>query len=211
MTAADLPAALAPHLSADAAAWLDAQREKIAAGEERALFLGFGLAPRKVGKAELDDDRLPGWSVDQAARIALLDAFPTDDEPRWLSAFDKLADAAEVRELVTLYQALPRLPFPEALADRAVDGLRTNVKTVFEAIAHRNPFPRERFTDDRWNQMVLKALFIGSSLRPIDGLRERMNDDLSQMLRDYADERSAAGRDVPADLTALLDDESSGG
>ncbi len=206
MPADDLAAALAPHLSPDAATWLDAQTEKIAAGDQRALFLAFGLAPRKVGKAELNDDAFPGWPVDQAARIALLQAFPADDEHRWLTAFDALVDAAEVRELVTLYQALPLLPFPDALADRAADGLRTNVKGVFEAIAHRNPFPAEHFTDARWNQMVLKALFIGSSLQPIVGLRERMNDDLARMLRDYADERTAAGRDVPADLIELLKD-----
>ncbi|MFH5803743.1 EboA domain-containing protein [Alienimonas sp. DA493] len=211
MTADDLTAALAPRLSADAAAWLDAQKEKIAAGEERALYLGFGLAPRKVGKAELNDERFPGWSVDQAARVALLLAFPTDDDHRWLVAFDKLADAAEVREQVALYRALPLLPFPHELADRAAEGLRTNVKGVFEAIAHDNPFPLHHFNDARWNQMVLKALFIGSSLGPIVGLRERMNQDLHLMLRDYAAERRAAGRDVPADLTDLLADKSSGG
>ena len=204
MPASDLTAALAPHLSADSAAWLDAQAAKIAAGDQRTLFLGFGLAPRKVGKADLSDDRFPGWSVDEAARVVLLQAFPTADEARWLAAFDALADAAEVREQITLYQALPLLPFPEALADRAADGLRTNVKGVFEAIAHRNPFPRDRFTDDRWNQMVLKALFIDSTLEPIVGLRERRNDDLARMLKDYAAERSAAGREVPPSLTDLL-------
>ncbi|QDT16976.1 EboA domain-containing protein [Alienimonas californiensis] len=204
MTVPDLPAALAPHLSADAAAWLDAQQEKVAAGDERALFLGFGLAPRKVGKAELNDARFPGWSVDQAARIVLLQAFPTEDEHRWLTAYDKLVDAAEVREQIALYRALPLLPFPHELADRAADGLRTNVKGVFEAIAHDNPFPQHHFNDARWNQMVLKALFIGSSVQPIVGLRERMNRDLAVMLHGYADERRAAGRDVPADLIDLL-------
>ena len=204
MPAPDLSAALDSPLSADAAAWLRDQKAKVAAGDQRALFLAFGLAPRKVGKADLPADRLPGWSVDQAARISLLRAFPTDDEPRWLAAFDALADAAEVRELIALYQGLSALPFPHALADRAADGLRTNVKGVFEAIAHRNPFPAEHFTDARWNQMVLKALFIGSSLAPILGLRERMNDDLAGMLRDYAAERRAAGRPVPDDLTELL-------
>ena len=211
MPVPDLAADPASPLSADAAAWLRAQRAKIAAGDERALFLAFGLAPRKVGKADLPDDRLPGWSVDQAARVSLLRAFPADDEARWLAAFDALVDAAEVRELIALYQGLTALPFPRALADRAADGLRTNVKGVFEAIAHRNPFPAEHFGDARWNQMVLKALFIGSSLGPILGLRERMNDELARMLRDYASEREAAGRAVPGELTSLLESHRTGG
>ena len=211
VTADDLDATLAPHLAADAAGWLRAQVEKVAAGDRRALELGFGLAPRKVGRADLGDDRLPGGTADAAARARLLLAFPTGDEAAWLAAFDRLANAAEVRELVALYRALPLLPFPAALADRAADGLRTNVKAVFEAIAHDNPFPRDRFTDARWNQMVLKALFIGSPLAPVVGLRGRMNDELATMLRDYARERAAAGRDVPGDLTALLQQDGTGG
>ena len=204
MSPADLDSLLAPHLDAAAAGWLREQTAKIAAGDVRALFLAFGLAPRKVGKADLPGDDLPGWSVDQAARVRLLFALPTDDEPAWLEAFDRLADAAAGGELIALYQALPMLPFPEALADRAADGLRTNARGVFEAIAHRNPFPRDRFADARWNQMVLKALFMGIPLAPVVGLRERMNDDLAAMLRDYAAERAAAGRIVPADLFGLL-------
>ena len=196
----DPRAAVDPHLSPEARAWLDGQIGKIAAGDRRALFLAFGLAPRKVGRAAT-----PDGSADSLARAALLLAFPTGDEAAWLAAFDALADAAEVGELVALYRALPVLPFPEALADRAADGLRTNARSVFEAIAHDNPFPRDRFTDARWNQMVLKALFIGSPLAPILGLRERMNDELRVMLRDYASEREAAGREVPEELTQLLE------
>ena len=48
--------------------------------------------------------------------------------------------------------------------------MRSAVKPVFEAIAHRNPYPAEMFEEGAWNQMVLKALFIGSSLAPIRGL-----------------------------------------
>ena len=210
MPAPDLDALLAPRLTAAAADWLRTQVAKIETGDERALFLAFGLAPRKVGKADLSSGAgetasgFAGWSADQAVRAKLLQSFPTDHEPRWLAAFDKLADAAEVRELIALYKSLPLLPFPDALADRAADGLRTNVKGVFEAIAHDNPFPRDRFNDDRWNQMVLKALFIGSSLKPVVGLEDRMNDDLARMLRDYAAERTAAGREVSPDLLDLL-------
>ena len=197
----DPRAAIDPHLAPAARAWLHEKIGEIAGGDERALFLAFGLAPRKVGRAET-----PGGPADQLARAALLLAFPADDRGRWLAAFDALADAAEVGELVALYRALPVLPFPDALADRAADGLRTNARSVFEAIAHHSPFPRDRFTDARWNQMILKALFIGSPLAPVVGLRERMNDDLAAMLRDYRAEREAAGRDVPGELAALLEE-----
>ena len=198
---AEARAQLAPHLSADAAAWLDERAAKVAAGDRRALFLAFGLAPRKVGRAEIAGT---GWTADQLARRVLLFSIPRYDREDWLATFDALLDAAEIGELVLLYRSLPDLPFPDALADRAADGLRTNARSVFEAIAHRNPFPAERFTDARWNQMILKALFIDSPLAPVVGLRERMNGDLAGMLRDYAAERTAAGRAVPDDLETLL-------
>ena len=71
---------------------------------------------------------------------------------------------------------------------------------VFEAVAHRNPYPREMFDQASWNQMVVKAVFIGSTLKLIQGLDERLNEELAQMLVDYAHERWAAGRPVTPEL-----------
>jgi hypothetical protein len=74
------------------------------------------------------------------------------------------------------------------------------MRAVFEAVAHRSPYPRERFAENRWNHMVLKALFVGSTLHPIEGLDERANPTLARMLCDYAHERWAAGRPVSPEL-----------
>jgi hypothetical protein len=49
------------------------------------------------------------------------------------------------------------------------------MKPVFEAVAHRNPYPVECFSEDAWNQMVVKAFFIGSHLWPIQELDRRGN------------------------------------
>jgi len=91
----------------------------------------------------------------------------------------------------------------EALARRVehgVFGYASTPPSVFEAIAHRNPYPRAHFDDHRWNHMVLKALFIGAPLAPIQGLDERANAELARILCDFAHERWAAGRPVPAEL-----------
>ena len=194
--------------------WLASSIAKTARDGRGGLFLAFPLASRIVGKADLVLDERGradaksarpgwtpvGWTLDQLARTRILLAFPSREAAEWRGALDLLARAGEVRELVALYQALPLLPFPDAHADRAREGLRTNMKPVFAAVAHYNPYPFENFDDDSWNQMVLKCLFIGLTLDPITGLDRRANPALAKMLSDYAHERWAAGRTVSPEL-----------
>lgn len=204
--------------SADGRRWLDSQLQLIAAADQKALFLTFGLIPRKLGKDDLkltSDDlahaatlrerwQPVNWTVDQAARTVLLLTFPSRELERYVETLDKLFAAGEVGELVALYQALPLLPHVEAHLLRAAEGIRTNIKGVFCAVAHNNPYPAEQLDDGRWNQMVLKSLFVGVPLYPIVGLDERGNLTLMRMLTDYAHERWAAGRKVPPELWRLV-------
>jgi hypothetical protein len=92
------------------------------------------------------------------------------------------------------------MPRPGELEGQAAEGARSNMQSVFEAVAHRNPYPREQFDEPRWNHMILKALFIGSALALIQGLEARGNPRLAAMLLDYARERRAAGRAVSPEL-----------
>ena len=197
--------------------WLEGALRKLGEGRQRELEILFGLAPRKLGRADLSlsaedfaaaSEARPGWdprdwTVDEAARIlALLEFAPS--AAGFADVFKQLCRTAEVGELVALYRGLPLYPEPEALEWQAGEGLRTSMRAVFEAIAHRNPYPKENFSEDRWNHMVLKALFIGSALAPIQGLDERRNPTLARILSDYAHERWAAGRPVTPELWRCL-------
>lgn len=204
------------QLLADKFTWLDAQLSKVRAGQRRDLDVLFGLAPRKLGRDDLTlsaDDLAaasaarPGWdpglwTVDEAARILALLEFSAAG--RFSDAFLDLCRTAEVGEAIALYRGLPLYPDPASLEWQVGEGLRTSMRAVFEAIAHRSPFPKENFSEDRWNHMVLKALFIGSTLSPIQGLDERRNQTLAQILSDYAHERWAAGRPVTPELWRCL-------
>ena len=143
------------------------------------------------------------WTVDEAARILALLEFAAAGE-NFASAFGELCRTAEVGEAVALYRGLPLYPEPAALEWQVGEGLRTSMRAIFEAIAHRSPFPKENFSEDRWNHMVLKALFIGSTLAPIQGLDQRANPTLAKILSDYAHERWAAGRPVTPELWRCL-------
>ncbi len=199
-----------------ARAWFEAALARLLdpAARDRDLYIALGLAPRRLGKADLElsaEERAAaagaregwdpsGWTVDQAARLAFLLARFRDDEEEFRQLVERLFRTADVGELICFYRGLPLYPGQERFLPRAREGARTNMKPVFEAVAHRNPYPVERFSEDAWNQMVLKALFIDSRLWPIQGLDRRRNADLAQMLSDYAHERWAAGRPVSPEL-----------
>ena len=202
------------QLDAPARAWLRERLEQLAqARGELALDIAFGLAPRKLGNADLnlDDADLHaagrvrpgwqprGWSVAQAARVLML--LHSGGAPeRFAARFERLCLTADVAELIALYRGLPLYPEPGRYRARAGEGVRSNMRPVFEAVAHHNPYPCEQFDTGAWNQMVLKALFIGSSLSPIVDLDRRANAALAPMLCDYAHERWAASRKVSPQL-----------
>lgn len=205
---------IAARVDTNALSWLDTQLQNVATGDKQALFLGFGLAPRKVGKAPLNLSESEiaaardavtgwnpiGWTVDQTARTALLLAWPASDPAALQAGLDPLFTSAEINELIALYQALPLLPFPESLKARCADGIRTNIRGVFSAIAHHNPYPAKWLDEAAWNQLVLKALFVDLALDPIQGLDDRRNATLTEILLDYAEERTAAGRTISPEL-----------
>ena len=209
-----LRAWLARPLDAKQGAWLDAQLAALRQEAAHAdLEIALGMIPRRLGKAELaltDADLAAagkavegwdprGWGVTDAARILVLSGLPAAGKP-FAERFRSLCRTADVTELVTLYRGLPLYPDPAALEDQVGEGLRTNMQVVFEAIAHRNPYPKAHFDDHRWNHMVLKALFIDSRLAPIEGLDERANAELARIMCDFAHERWAAGRPVPFEI-----------
>lgn len=217
---------LATRLNDTARLWFDDQRQRLRETHaRRTLDIALGMIPRKLGKADLALDATevaaaatarPGWnpqnwSVADAARaLVLIESHESANEP-FAERFAALCRSADLAELIGLYRALPLYPDPATLEAQAAEGLRSNVRTVFEAVAHTNPFPREQFSEERWNHMVLKALFVGSTLAPIDGLDERANPDLARMLCDYAHERWAAGRAVVPELWRCVGPQAAGG
>ena len=60
------------------------------------------------------------------------------------------------------------------------------------------------FPDANFNQLVLKAFFIGVAVARIAGLEQRKTAELRRMAEDYASERRAAARSVPPDLDLVL-------
>jgi hypothetical protein len=118
--------------------------------------------------------------------------------------FSKVAlacfEQGDAGEQTSWCRAVSLLPRPEQYLPHVIDACRTNILPLFESIACENPYPATFFPERNFNQLVLKAMFNGVALARIAGLPSRRNAELSRMAADYAAERTAAGRAVPADI-----------
>ena len=216
MTTPLLAELVSARVSPAARAWFD---QALTAHRDPGAFVdAFTTAARRLGKAPLDLTApeaealaaagltwpLSGWSVDEAGRVVLLVAAGGDlDEERLASLVEECYHSGDNRERQAALKALPLLPHSERLLALGVEACRTSVQPLFEAIACENPYPAARFPDLNFNQMVLKALFVGVAVDRIVGLDGRLTPELARMAADYASERRAAGRSVPSDIARL--------
>jgi hypothetical protein len=195
--------------AADAAAWLDGA---LAGAGERAQFAtAFAAAGRRLGRAAIgaaDAAAIsaaglcwPVTGVDECGRAALVlaavAAMPGDGHVAFVR---DLIRRGEVRERQAVLRVLAALPEPARFVEIAIDACRTNIETVFAAIACDNDYPARHFPAPAFDHMVLKALFIGAPLAHIAGLAARTTAELVRMVDAYASERRAAGRPVPPDV-----------
>jgi hypothetical protein len=208
-------------VSAEAWAWLAGALAR-PAGSPQPLLDAYARAPLTVGRAPLSLDaaslgRLreaaPGigferWTQDDAARALLLMARRAQGRTGQPFVDEALAcfEHGDAREQQSWLRAIALWPEGAAFLPSAIDACRTNIVPVFEALACENPYPAAHFPDRNLNQVVLKAMFNGIALARIAGLGRRLNAELSRMARDYAAERTAAGRPVPADIGLAIHD-----
>lgn len=175
----------------------------------KSFYLAFSMATRVQGSEVIftEDLRIKGeeikmmdWPLHRLGRIYLIIVLSEIDQEKFDTAFQRLFETAELKELVALYSSLPFLSNPEKYVERAAEGVRTNIGPVLEAIAIGNPFPAKYFPDAQWNQLILKMVFTEKPFYGIIGIDERKNKPLAVMLINYAKERWAAGRVVTPEL-----------
>jgi hypothetical protein len=145
------------------------------------------------------------WDGADCGRIGLLLLAAQHLQPGALTPFvTDLYWKSSEKEQFAILQALPLLPNPEGWRDLGASACRSHVGTVFEAIACENVYPERYFPELNFNQMVLKAIFNGVSVKRIAGLEKRSTPELRRMVAAYASERRAAGRTVPDDVHFIL-------
>ncbi|MEM7307210.1 MAG: EboA domain-containing protein [Planctomycetota bacterium] len=210
---------LSGRLQPAAHEWLRKAEDEVSAGAESARFAALlslasryakrdALAPTVAGR-ERAATALPGWNperwtVQEAARVALVLARPDLAEESGAAAVEEAFRYADEGELCALYRSLPHLPAPERFLWRAAEGCRTNMVSVFEADVLDTPYPARFFDDVAWNQAVIKTVFLDAPLWRLFGLDGRLSDELARMALDLVDERRSAHRDVQHELWLAL-------
>lgn len=206
---------IASNTSAEEAGWL---QQKGVSSTPIDLMTAFVAAPRFLSKKiihtsdaekaalnlEIPGFSVEGWSLVRLSRVWLLTQLDPSDKEGYIKSIETLFDTAEMNELVALYSALPLLSYPDQWLFRATDAVRSNMGFVFDAIALHNPFPAKYFSELAWNQLVLKTIFNDKPIHFIEGLENRSNEKLAVTLSDFAHERWAAGRSVPAQVWRLI-------
>ncbi|WP_308190071.1 EboA domain-containing protein [Streptomyces aculeolatus] len=192
--AAALRASVDAGLAPEAGEWLAAALADAAAGTPGpsagllAWEAHFAAARRRCGAGAAD-----------AVRVLILHAARADEQVA-TRVYDR-GDAAERRAVL---RALPYLALGPGAVPLVEDALRTNDTRLVAAAL--GPYAAAHLGDHAWRQAVLKCLFTGVPADEIAGLADRAAGDgeLARMLADYARERTAAGRAVPADLDRIL-------
>jgi hypothetical protein len=146
------------------------------------------------------------WALDDLARAALLlRAGDVLDGHDLAGLIDRVYRKGDTRERQAVLRALPLLREPVRALPVAIDAARSGIPPLFEAIACENPYPSLHFPALNFNHLVLQALGTGVALDRIVGLGARVTPDLVRLTNDFAAERLAAGRRVPADIDAIIE------
>jgi hypothetical protein len=157
-------------------------------------------AERAAARAAVEGLEIERWTLLETLRVALILARRDLAQPRAVAAMESAFQYADEGELCALYRSLALWPEPKRFAARAGEGCRSNMRSVFEAVACDTPFPAKCFDELAFNQCVIKAIFIGAPLWRVWGLDGRLNPELARMALDLAEERRSAGRPVQPEL-----------
>ena len=192
--------------------WFDQKLNSIKTDQD--FFITFALINKKIPRGQLQlnpgqiqnillknpEFNIDNWTLDQLCRFSLLTYYPL----LRVQSITTLISVADTREQVTIYKSIPYLANASHFASIVVNGIRTNIVDVFDAIALNNSYPASNFSQDEWNQMVLKAIFMERPIYQIKDVDQRKNKKLAHILFDYARERWAASRRVTPELWRMM-------
>ena len=175
---------------------------------EKSIKNAFVLTPRFISRNIVNVSHLisndKSWGLDRLVRIYFILLLEEKNELNFENEMNLLFETAENNESIALLSSLYFLKQPSKWILKATDAVRSNIGDVFDAIAFDTAYPSIYFSELAWNQLVLKCIFTDKPIHKIIGLTQRANSKLAETLSDFAHERWAAGRTVPAQVWRLV-------
>jgi len=192
--------------------WLDQKLHSIKTDQD--FFISFALINKKIPRDHLQlspakiqtihlkypEFNIENWTLDQLCRFSLLMYYSLLS----VKSLTKLISVADTREQISIFKSIAYLENASHFTPIVVNGIRTNIVDIFDAIALKNPFAASYFSQDEWNQMILKAVFMERPIYQIKNIDQRKNEKLAHILFDYARERWAASRRVTPELWRMI-------
>jgi hypothetical protein len=165
----------------------------------------FPAAARTIARTAADPGDLVPFRAEDQVRLRLLVAFAevTPDQDALVEEIEGLYRYGDADERRAVLLALAHLPIGDRAIELLRDALRSNDSRL--VVAALGDYGQQHLDAEAWRHGVLKCLFMGIPLDLITGLSTRLDQTLRDMVAAYAQERAAAGRDVPADAQRILD------
>ena len=190
--------------------WLEQAIEKVRDGEDIGVL--FPAAGRKLGRGALGADAavqphgasLAAWRIDDAGRVVLIGALKASRPDDFHKTIVDLYQRGDARERVGVLRGIAFYGDDPELVPLILDALRTNELSTFEAALGENPYASTHLPQFDFRKAVLKAVFVGMSIRRIVDLDKRADIELSTSLIEYIEEREAATRSVLPELWPFI-------
>jgi hypothetical protein len=179
------------------------------------LHRRFPAAAREIARSPVAPAELGVVRIEDEVRVRLLEAFAAAIRRPNRPAEDPISEDPISEVVIRLYRhgdaderravllGLHRLPLGDRAVELVQDGLRSNDPRL--VVAALGEYGGRYLDAADWRQGVVKCLFLAVPLRLVADLPARCDDTLREMVAGYARERTAAGREVPADARRLLD------
>ena len=193
-------------LSATQEKWLNDAIDDIRSNHETKdthLFYS-AMASRQLTSQALRDS--PGhWNIDEAARVILLQTCIDSSADNRYDIVWHAYRLGDENEKAAYIKGLSILDPSAELQDIALHTGRTNNVQLFSAIALHNTYPAVHYDDRAFEQLVLKALFLGLNIDHVESLSQRLHTELSNKCMDLVRERLAADREPPVSIWLAID------
>ena len=169
----------------------------------RFVVISFADRTNAVTASPFGDVPIGHWKRDELAQVYLVaqvmsNRYETDER---FAALYRLYDASDTEGRVACLRALNFMTGKSKDALTMInDAGRTYLSALMEAAWCSHPYASQTLSLEELRKAVLKAIFCEVSIESFMGIDRLADPELSRRLAEFANEREAAGRTVPAEV-----------